>query len=156
MKTPDLKGGQMLTIAYFIAIVVVLFIVYKFLGKIGLIKTADKKKQDEAETKAAQTLRTSVYFDPMYLKGKTKTYNQLGNDAQYYAATIMKALGGFGTDEELIYATFGKLKSKENIAEVAAYYLQDYNRILQADLLNDLSDEEMVILNDIISKLPNK
>lgn len=157
MKVPELKGGQMITIAYFVGIVVVLFIVYKFLGKIGLIKTSEKKREEEAETKAAAQLRTSVYFEPLYLKDKLSTYKPLGKSlASSYASQLKGSLSGAGTDEETIYAVFGKLRSKENIAEISAYYLQKYSRSLQSDLLNDLNDAEMVILTDIINKLPNK
>lgn len=151
MKVPELKGGQMITLAYFIGILIILYIVYKILGKVGLVETKEDKKEAEAATK----IRSLSYFEPLYLKGRTD-YKPLGSTAQFYAAQLMKAMKGFGTDEEMIYSVFGKLKNKENIAEVAAYYYQDYKRSLQADLLNDLSDSEMLTLNNIINKLPNR
>ena len=156
MKVPDLKGGQMLTIAYIIGILVILFIVYKVLGKIGLVKTVAAKKEEAAEEAAATSIRAMKQFQPLYLKDKLATYKTLGSTAKFYAAQLMKALSGFGTDEETVYSVFGKLQSKDNIAEVAAYYLQDYNRSLQSDLLNELDDSELLTLTKIINKLPNK
>jgi hypothetical protein len=150
MKVPELKGGQMLTLAYFIGILIILFIVYKILGKLGLIETKEDKKEDAA----ASEIRSLSYFEPLYLKDK-KDYIPLVRVAQFYAAQLLKALYGLGTDEETVYSVFGKLKSKENIAEIAMYYAKDYNRNLQADLLNDLSDSEMLTLTNIINKLPN-
>lgn len=152
MKVPDLKGGQMLTLAYFIGILLILYIVYKVLGKVGLVATKEDKKEDEAAT----ALRTLNYFDPLYLKGRT-SYVPLGKSTgQFLSGELRSAMSGLGTDEEKIYSVFGKLKSKENIAEVSMYYLNDYNRSLQADLLNELGDKEMLILNNLINKLPNR
>lgn len=152
MKVPELKGGQMLTLAYIIAILVILFIVYKVIGKLGLVDTKEDKKKDEA----AAALRTSNYFDPLYLKGNT-SYKALGKTkATFYAGELRSSIKGWGTDEEKIYSVFGKLNSKENISEIALYYEHDFNRSLQSDLLNELNDKEMLILNNIINKLPNK
>lgn len=152
MKVPELKGGQMLTLAYIIGILVVLFIIYKILGKTGLVETKEDKKEDAAATE----IRTLSYFNPLYLKDKLTTYQKLGSIAKSYASQLRTAMKGFGTDEEMIYNTFGKLKTKENIAEVAMYYVAEYNSDLQSDLLNELNDKEMLILMNIINKLPNK
>lgn len=156
MNVPSLKGSQMLTLAYFIGILVLLFIVYKVLSKIGLVKTAADKKEEKQTAEAVSSIRSLKYFEPLYLKDKLDTYQKLGKTAQFYAAQLSKAMSGFGTDEETIFSVFGKLKSRENIAEVASYYLNDYNESLQTDLLNELSEDELKTLSDIINKLPVK
>lgn len=153
MKTPDLKSGQMITIAYLVGLLVVLFIVYKLLIKVGLIKSPAKKRaQAEAEA-AVEMLRTDDYFSPDYYKGRQ--FKSLGsNQANLFAQQIRKALRGFGTNEEELYTTFSKLYNKCNVSEVAESYQLQYKNNLQADLLNDLNDKEVAELMNIINGLP--
>jgi hypothetical protein len=162
MKVPELKTGQMITLAFIIGIVVVLYIVYKILGAVGLVKTPAKKRA-EAETKAAiSMIRTDEYFDPMYVK----THNLIGqyksigaNAGVKYSQDIHDSIYGFlkiGTNAEEIFSTFGKLYNKVNVSEVALNYLVQYNRDMRADLLNNLSDQHITDLMNIINGLPNK
>jgi hypothetical protein len=67
----------------------------------------------------------------------------------------MNAMSGSGTDEELIYATFGKLLNKVNISEISLAYAAKYGRDLQSDLLSELNDKEILNLWSIIDKLSN-
>lgn len=156
MNVPNLKGGQMVTLAYIIGILVLLFIVYRILGKVGLVTTREKKRTEAEKTEAVSNLRTDEYFNPLYYKGKS--YKSVGQAlGEKYAGDLRIAMSGAGTDEELINATFGKLYNKVNVSEVAAYYyLKTKGRDLQADLLNELSDKEIVELMNIINALPNK
>jgi len=159
MKVPSLKTGQMMTIAYGIAIIVVLFIVYKILAGVGLIKTPAKKRAEAEKGAAVKMLRTDDYFDPLYIKTNNLTgqFKSLGSNApDVYARDIFMAIQGWGTNEEAIYSTFGKLHNKCNISEIAMSYNLKYRRSLQADLLNDLTDSEVSALMNIINGLPNK
>jgi len=154
-KIPELKTGQMITLAYFIGILVILFIVYKLLGKVGIIKTSAKRKAEAASEQAVESLRSDDYFNPAYYKGKQ--FKSIGaNAANLYAQYLHEALSGVGTDEELIYSTFGKLYNKTNISEVAASYFLQYGKDLQAGLLDDLNKKEAVPLMDIINNLPER
>jgi len=153
MNVPTLKSGQMITLAYFIGILIVLYIVYKLLGKVGIIKTAAKRKEEKAEVIAETELRTSEYFDPMFLKDRDG-YSPLKSLAAKYATDLRDALRGMGTNEEKIFTTFGKLTSKWNISEVALNYQVKYERDLLTDLLNDLTEAEQLTLFNIIDKLP--
>lgn len=155
MNIPTLKGGQMTTIAYIIGILVLLFIIYRILGKIGLVQTKEKQRKEAEKTEAMTELRNDDYFNPLYYKGKT--YKHLGEAlGQKYAGDLNIAMRGAGTDEELIMVTFGKLYNKVNVSEVAAhYYLKTKGRDLQTDLLNELSEKEVVQLMNIINSLPN-
>ena len=155
MKAPDLKSGQMITIAYLIGMVVVLFIVYKLLVKVGIIKSSAKKRAEAEQGAAVDMLRTDEYWKPDYYKGLS--FKSLGsNAATLYAQTIRAGLRGFGTNEEKINVTFGKLFNKCNVSEVSEKYYLQYGRDLQTDLLNDLSDKEVASLMNIINGLPNK
>jgi hypothetical protein len=149
-KAPELNTNQMITIAYLIGLIVVIFVVYKILKGLGLIKDAQKDT-------AVEDLRTTDYLNPDYFKGKQGDFRSLGADAAIlHASELRAAMQGFGTDEEAIYAVFGKLYNKVNCSELAATYLQGFGDDLQTDLLNELTDSEKQTLWDIIKKLPNK
>lgn len=149
-NVPELKTGQMITIAYIIGIVIILYVIYKVLGKIGLVQTKESKEKD----KATSEILTNDYFSAEY--ALKRYYKSLGKDkALEYAETIRKALKGFGTDENQLFITFGKLYSKCNIAEIATIYNKKYGRDLQADIANELSAKEKVQLLNIINSLPN-
>lgn len=146
----------MLTLAYFIGILLVLFIVYKILGAVGLVQTRKKKLEKKEEQQAEEGLRDTVYFDPNFLVGKMEGYNALNSIAAQHALDLYNAIKGLGTNEEKVFAIFSRLKSKYNVAEVAYRYKYHFNRDLLTDLLNDLNDEEQVTLFDIINKKPVK
>ena len=149
MKTPELNTNQMITIAYLIGILVVLFVVYKVLQDLGLIKNSKKDA-------AVKNLETTPYLNTEYFKGKQETFTSVGSDnAMQYASDLRAAMQGFGTDEEAIYTTFGKFNNKINCSEVAAVYNQGFGDDLQTDLLNELSDTEKQKLWNIIDNLPN-
>jgi len=156
-SVPELKGGQMITILYGIGVIVLLYIVYKIMAGMGLIKTAAARRAENEKVAAVKNMETDAYFDPHYLKDKIGQFKALGsNTAIVYAQNLRDAMKGLGTDEEAIYATFGKLYNKCNVAEVALYYVSQYNCDLQVDLLNELSDKEKTKLMNIINGLPNK
>lgn len=146
METND-KIKIALTVA---VIAIVVFLVYKLAGKIGLVKTREQKEKD----KAVESLTLSEYFNPSYYKNKSA--KPLGNSiADSFAKDIRKALKGFGTNEDLIYSTFAKLKNKVNISELADTYNIKYKADLKADIMNDLNDKEKAKLMFIINSLPN-
>jgi hypothetical protein len=155
MKTPNIPdAGKVMGIAYLLGFVIVLVIVYKLMSAVGLIKSGAKKRTEKEQTEAIKMLRTDEYFDPMYWKDKK--FKSIGkNAANLYAQNIRKAIRGMGTNEELIFSTFGKLYNKCNVSEVAASYFVIYNRDLQADLLDDLTKKEITDLMNIINGLPN-
>jgi len=151
MKAPE--TGTVITVAYLIGFVIVLFLVYRIMTALGIIKSSAKKKEKAAEAAASKDLRAMKVLDPLYLRGRGATYKSIGN-AKEIAAAIRNALKGLGTDEEKIFAAFAKLPSKESIAEVALNYANNYKRTMITDLLNEMTDEEKVTLVDIINELP--
>lgn len=151
-KLPD--TGKVIQIAYILGFVIVLVIVYKLMSAVGLIKSPAKKRSQKEQAEALKMLRTDEYFDPNYYKDKK--FKSIGaNAANLYAQNLRKAVRGMGTDEEMIFATFGKLYNKANVSEVAAAYQSHYKRDLQADLLDDLNNKEVTTLMNIINGLPN-
>jgi hypothetical protein len=161
MKVPELKGNQMITIAYMIGIIVALYIVYKILNSVGLLKTPADKRADEVKQAAVAAIRVEEYFDPDYYSDKS--FHSLDVDtAIKYAKDLRTAMQGFGTDEESIYTIFGNLPSKTSVSQLAWYYKRQYgfpfyimSDNLRVDLLNELTPAEVQTLMDIINKLPN-
>ena len=162
MKIPELKGGQMVTIAYLIGILIILFIVYKILAGLGLIKTEAKKKQEAVQTASVMTLTNDKYFDPEYFRSSPDYTGLTVEDATNYADRLRSAMAGIGTDEQTIFSIFADLPSKVAISEVSNRYKAGYGfpwytktEDLKADLLDELTPDEVDHLMNIINTLPN-
>lgn len=152
MKIPD--TGKITSIAMIIGILIVLFVIYKILTGLGVIKSAAKKKLERDKAEALNELRTNPIFEPEYYKGKT--YKSLGqNGATLLSQHLRTAMQGLGTDEEGIFATFGKLYNKVNVSELALGYAAQYKRYLREDLLSELSGKDLATLWNMIKQLPN-
>jgi hypothetical protein len=162
MKTPELNTNQMLTIGYFIGILIILYIVYKILNSVGLLKTPADKKKDALKAAAVSSLRLDSYFDSEYYQS-VSTYNGLTvDDATAKALDLRNAMAGIGTDEEKIYTIFGALPSKVAISEISNRYKDQYgfpfyimSDDLKTDLLNELTADEVTNLMTIIDGLPD-
>jgi hypothetical protein len=159
MKLPD--SDKIINLATLIGLLIVIFIIYKIMASLGIIKTRASKNKDKNEAAAINVIRTGEFWNPEYYKGKV--FKSLGNNtAEQYARDLRDAMRGVGTDEEAIFSTFGKMYNKFNISEVSDKYKQQYgfpfyimSDNLQADLLDELSDAEAATLIKIINELPN-
>jgi hypothetical protein len=159
MKTPELNTNQMVTIGYFIGILIILYIVYKILNSVGLLKTPADKREDALKAAAVTSLRVDQYFDPNFYADKNFSALTL-DEAVKAAKDLRDAMAGIGTDEEKIYTIFGTLPSKMSISQVADCYKQQYgfpfyimSDDLKADLLNELNATEVTTLMNIIETL---
>lgn len=152
MNLPD--SNKLMSAAYIVALLLILFFVYKILAGFGIVKTAKKKREQAAEEKAITDLRGVKQFTPEILPDG-QGYKGLSAEAQIYAETLRKAIRGLGTDEEAIYSIFSRLQSKRDLTEISTAYTARYNRDLLSDLLNDLTDKEKAKLMSIINKLPS-
>lgn len=162
MEAPD--SGKIINIAMLIGLVVVLVVIYKIMASVGLIKTVASKAVTKNQTAAAESLRTDDYFNPEYYKKVGgQNFVPIGEtNAKQYAKDLRFAMGGVGTNEEVIYTTFGSLYNKCNISEIAEQYKDQYgfpfyimSDNLQNDLLNDLNKSEVATLMELINKLPS-
>ena len=159
MEAPD--SGKIINIAMLIGLVIVLVVIYKIMASVGLIKTGASKAATKEQATAAESLRTDDYFNPEYYKGKN--FQSIGKaNAEQYAKDLRFAMGGVGTNEEVIYTTFGSLYNKCNISEIAEQYKDQYgfpfyimSNNLQNDLLNDLNKSEVATLMELINRLPS-
>lgn len=150
METPD--SGKIIQVMQVVAGLIVMFLIYKIMTGLGLIKTGKKKEEEKQKEAAAEGLRASEYFDRMLIA--EKPFLALGNESKVLAKSLRKALRGFGTDEETVYSVFSRLKNKYQISELTFNFYAEYKKDLLAELMTDLTDKEQVILWDIINKIP--
>ena len=150
MKLPETQ--TITKTLYLIGGLVAIFLIYKIMTGLGLLKTRESKAKDIRKEQSLSDFRTMEEFNPAYID--KNVFTKIGlNAAALYAEDLHKAIRGLGTNEERIYTTFGKLKCKGNISEVASQYFLKFNRDLRTDILNDLTDKEIVILTGIINAL---
>jgi hypothetical protein len=157
MKTPT--KDQVVVYIYIAGAVVAVYFVYRIMVKLGLVDTFQSKQLDKEKELALNQMRKGDYWRPEYYK--TQRFTPLGAElAKEYANDLRKAVRGIGTDEEVIYTTFGKLNSKAQISEIAEQYRDSYiwwftggGDNLQADILDDLKEKEVLTLMDIINKI---
>jgi hypothetical protein len=151
MKLPETQ--TITKVIYLIGGLIVLFLIYKIMTGLGILKTAKNKAEDIKKENALSDFRTMEEFNPSF-KDKG-VFTPIGlNAAALYAEDLRKSMRGLGTNEERLYTTFGKLKCQANISEVASQYYLKFKRDLRTDILNDLTDKEIVILSGIINNLP--
>jgi len=154
MNIPTVKKDEIMSLLYIAGGLIFVFLIYKIFSGVGLIKTAKKKEETKQKEQAAENLRASEYFSLDTINKLPVKYQPLGEIAKTYATDLRQAVRGFGTNEERIFTTFARFKSKYNITEVAKSYHDQYNRDLLTDLLNDLTDGEQVTLWNIINNIP--
>jgi len=153
MNLPD--SNKLMSAAYIVALLLILFFVYKILAGFGIVKTAKKKKEQAAKEAAINDLRGVEQFTPdVNILAERQGYKLTSASAQIYAETLRKAIRGLGTDEEAIFSIFSRLQSKRDITEIATAYRSKYDRDLLTDLLNDMTDKEKAKLMIIINNLP--
>jgi len=151
MKLPETE--TITKTLYLLGALIVLFLVYKIMTGLGIIKSKKKEFAKIEKTEAVEDLRTSGYFNPDYCI--QHIFAKIGNNAaDLYAEQLRKAMRGFGTNEETIFTVFGSIKNKGNISEIANRYYLKFKRNLRTDILNELTDKEKVELNNLIKKLP--
>lgn len=153
MNLPD--SNKLMSAAYIVALLLILFFVYKILAGFGIVKTVKKKKEKAVEEAAINDLRGVEQFTPdVNILAERQGYKLTSASAQISAETLRKAIRGLGTDEEAIFSIFSRLQSKRDITEIATAYRSRYDKDLLTDLLNDLTDKEKAKLMLIINNLP--
>jgi hypothetical protein len=71
------------------------------------------------------------------------------------ANDIEDAIGGWGTDEELLKASYELIPTRRCLVRVAdSYVSQEYGANMDADIRNDLSGKDLEDYEDYISRLP--
>ncbi|MFN8714176.1 MAG: hypothetical protein ACK5Z2_15115 [Bacteroidota bacterium] len=120
----------------------------------------DKRRLAIAGTSAA-ALTAAIYFGNKWYKKRTarKAHHRSADndDPAYFAKQIYMAIDGAGTDEDAILDAFAKMPSKDFYRKVQKSYEQLYaGRILEEDLQDDLSIEELNQVHTILAAKPSK
>jgi hypothetical protein len=120
----------------------------------------DKRRLVIAGTSAA-ALTAALYFGNKWYKKRTarKAHHRSADnqDPAYFAKQIYMAVDGAGTDEDAILDAFAKMPSKDFYRKVQKSYEQLYNgSVLEEDLQDDLSIEELEQVHAILAAKPNK
>lgn len=149
--------------AYFLITVVVLFILYFTLKRIGIIRPESKAEKD-AKAGAVKTLtnlnqmvidfKEFKYWDPEYMNvipfGLRLSYNKATNIAK----EIEDSWGWLNDDERRIYNAFSQVPKQRDIASVAYYYNDLFGKDLRSDLIDRLNKDEMRNIWQIIQSKP--
>lgn len=109
-------------------------------------------------TGTAQDLAQANAFDPNYWKKISKQRKVVlltPESAKKFSNVLFAAPGIWNDDEDAVYTTFNKLRSKVQISQVADKFSDDHNKILY-DFLDDFLDaEEMEKVSKIIRSKDN-
>lgn len=155
-------------VGYGIAIILIFWIAYLLLKKVGLIrkKTAEEKETEvvkegtkltKAKSKALQTdvqniMQNSGLFSPTKWQSIPPSYLLNTPTAKIKAKSIEDSFGFFNDDEEQIYAVFRSLTDKGQVSQIAYEYANLFNSDLLGDLFEYLGKNELyniwiIILN---------
>lgn len=169
MKPENIKLPPQL-MASGMMLIIVLFVVWVLMKRLGLIKTETQKKLEKETAENVKQL-TSVegvkLFDPALYKNSQYGYAYLvpQDQANKWADKIFDAFGfvnfsqkmiwdWFGDNEEQIYSVFRDITSQIQISQISDAYATRYSRDLLGDINSNLNDKEKSFLWNIIKNKP--
>jgi hypothetical protein len=123
--------------------VLILFIVYKLLQKIGLIS--------DGSSEAAAEFGGKWYFSPQ---------NKIGDKLTGYKFAIQEARklhdakGIFNDNEEAIYGVFRRLGYQSELVGISYWFAKTYNADLFEYLNGFLSDKDLIKIYKIVESKP--
>lgn len=129
-----------------------LFIVYKILQKVGVLPSAESRKEEQS----LQALESANYWNyndflKTYPAG-TRLLTQGG--AAAYVEDLWNATGYFNDDEQKIYGVFRAMKTQSQVAALAKRFNELKSQDLYSYLKNYLNDEELLTVKKIIDQKP--
>jgi hypothetical protein len=129
-----------------------LFIVYKVLQKLGIIKTSAEAQED----KQLLNLESANYWDYnkflTTLPAGTLLLTQGGATA--YANDIYDAKGYFNDDEDQVFSVFRAMKTQSQVAALGKRFNQVYSKDLYSYLKGFLNDDEMLTIKKLLDAKP--
>jgi hypothetical protein len=129
-----------------------LFIVYKVLQKLGIIKTSEEAKEE----KQLANLESSNYWDfNKFLNTVPKgTLVLTQGGASAYADDIYNAKGVFNDDEDKVFAVFRAMKTQSQVASLAKRFNQKYSKDLYTFVRGFFNDDEMLTIKKLLDSKP--
>lgn len=130
------------------------FLVYKTLRGLGIVKSAEEKKEEQ-KIKSID-VGTFAPLSPLYYKNlltKNKGYPikiLTSNNTKAYIANLLAAKGLINDDEAVIYRVFNSIPYQSQISYLAGQFNIKTNKDLNTYLTDILSDSEKIKLINII------
>lgn len=143
---------------------IVMFIVYAILKRVGIIQSTEAKKRDERVNVLSTS--TSDWYLPDYHTNFPSAKKLSNSTAIEIAKKLHEAmystplknmaslgLATLGTDTTTLFAQIAKIKSKVQFSQVANEYNILYNEDLYTSILSELSDKELLKLTSYVDGL---
>lgn len=161
MTKSGFNPAKIQVFVYILIAVIVLFVMYQLMKRIGLIRSKEQRKRDKlkqeskTEKKFIETaIETDDVFNPNTWKNVFSKERLLTeNEAKEQAKEIWKAWGWPFDDEERVYAAFRSLSDPIQVSQVAYWYMDKYNEDLATGLTKRLDKKELVTVHNIIKNI---
>lgn len=149
---------------YFIITVIVLFVLYFVLKRIGIIQGREPKEVREAKADQVKTItelnqmiidfKKSPIFNPSYMNSIPFSKRLDYNDATELAAQIDDAWGWLNDNEKQVYNAFSGITKQADVASIAYYYRQLFGKDLRSDIIKKMNNSEIRNVWSIIQSKP--
>lgn len=143
-----------------------LFVVFQLSKRLGLVRTkqdkiADKEKaiQEREEIRAFAELSAMNAFRTDYWKNNSTNELLVNSEAERLAEIIKDAFFYFwagGDNEAQVYGVLRELKNRVQLSQVSNAYFIKYKEDLLGKLRDKFSDDELLIVKQIVEALPNE
>lgn len=158
-KVGELKTGDILPWLLIAVGVFGFSLIKKFLETIGIWDSKETKDLDSAAT------NPNSFWSPNFWRSKPSnipwSYAISQPTAEAWANDIDEAFGPFNDDEEAAIAVFKRARTKANISFLSEVFSERYGQDLLTYLRGGwwpqdrLSDSDVAIINNYVSRLPN-
>lgn len=142
--------------AYGILTVIVIWVLYLVMKRIGLIQSKTDQEKDDRQAKNIIEITTTDIFRPSTYEETNKGLSVLvsSEKASEWARSIYSAFGWINDDEQAVYNVFRNMTNQLQVSQVADAYSQLYNSDLFGDIDYYFSDVEVSNVWNIIKQLP--
>lgn len=142
--------------AYGLLTIIVIWVLYLVMKKIGLIQDKASKIEEEQKAKNIVAITETDIFRPSTHETTGKGLSVLvpSSTAIEWAKDIKNAFGWINDDEEAIYNVFRKMTNQLQVSQVANAYSELFNSDLFGDLDYYFSEVELSNVWNIIKTLP--
>ena len=153
--------------AYFLVTVIVLFILYFLLKRIGIIKSKEPKEVRDAKAKQIDTItnlnqmvidfKESMLFNPSSMNAIPFANRMSYSRATDLAKEIEDAWAKWywpNDDENAIYKAFSSIDKQLDVSSIAYYYRQLFDKDLRSDIIDKMTNSEIRNIWAIIQSKP--
>lgn len=167
MKAPELDNAQIKTIAFIIISIIVLYIVYVLLKRVGLIRTSKQKEvakikdeQNKEKAEIEKQLLNADLLNPNFQNSSSVDQNLLLSDAaaNNYASTLhdsmRKFLGIIMSNANEAIGVFQELTYAPQVSQIAQAFEDQYGLSLSSTIQDYFSKADLINIYSIINKIP--